>query len=350
MSALTAKRQSQMGALVPAKKAKQELALTNSSNSGALVQKGPPRTSGLLAPIMLLTGHEGEICCAKFHPEGELLASAGYERLIFLWTVYGECDNYHVIKGGHKGAIVELQFNTDGKYIFTASTDKTVGMFDSETGEKIKRMKGHDSIVNSCASSRRGDQLVASGSDDCTVKVWDVRRKGAVKSLQSTYQVTSVTFNDTAQQIMSGGIDNDIKVWDIRNEKSSMSLRGHKDTITGLSLSADGSFLLSNSMDNTLRMWDVRPYAPQERCMRIFSGHQHNFEMNLLRCSWSPDGSRIAAGSANRFVHVWDARSSQLLYKLPGHAGCVNEVSFHPKEPIIMSCSMDKQIYLGELQ
>lgn len=191
--------------------------------------------------------------------------------------------------------------------------------------------------------------MVASGSDDCTVKVWDVRRRGAVKSLQSTYQVTSVTFNDTAQQLLSGGIDNDIKVWDIRNEKSSMVLRGHTDTVTGLSISADGSFLLSNSMDNTLRIWDVRPYAPQERCINVLTGHQNNFEMNLLRCGWSPDGRRVTAGSACRFVHAWDATSGHLLYKLPGHAGCVNEISFHPKEPIIASCSSDKQIYLGEL-
>lgn len=351
MSVLTEKRRLQSSALVPAKRPRNEIAINGGGgNSQALIQKGPTRTSNLLAPIMLLTGHDAEICCAKFHPEGEILASAGYDRLIFLWTVYGECDNYHVIKSGHKGAILEMQFNTDGSNIFTASSDKTIGMFDAETGERLKRMKGHEAVVNSCASSRRGDQLVVSGSDDCSVKVWDVRRKAPVKSLQSTYQVTAVTFDDTAQQVFSGGIDNDIKVWDIRNDRSPMSLRGHSDTVTGLTLSMDGNFLLSNSMDSTMRSWDIRPYAPQERCMRMFMGHQRNFEMNLLRCSWSPDGKRVAAGSADRFVYVWDSHSSQLLYKLPGHAGCVNEVSFHPKESIIVSCSSDKQIYLGELQ
>lgn len=55
---------------------------------------------------------------------------------------------------------------------------------------------------------------------------------------------------------------------------------------------------------------------------------------NLLRCSWSPDGSKVAAGSADRFVHVWDTTSRRLLYKLPGHNGSVNEIQFHPKEPI----------------
>ena len=323
----------------------------NSSGSSAVVShSGPPRTSQLLSPIMLLTGHEGDVLNAKFHPEGNTLASAGTERLIYLWNVFGECDNYHVIKGCHDGAILDLHFNTDGSCIFTASTDKTVGMFDASTGERIKRMKGHSGIINSCCSSRRGDQLVASASDDCTVKVWDTRRRHAIKTLQLTYQVTAVCFDDTTQHVITGGIDNDIKVWNLQNEKLAMDLCGHTDTITDLSLSPDGSFVLSNSMDNTLRMWDIRPYAPQERCAKFFAGHQHNFEMNLLRCSWSPDGRKVAAGSADRDVCIWNTATQQILYKLPGHTGVVNDVQFHPNQPIVMSCSNDKQIYLGEVQ
>lgn len=320
--------------------------------SSALVvhpDAGPPRTSDLLSPIMLLTGHGGDILSSKFHPEGRTLASAGTERLIYMWNVFGECENYHVIRGCHEGAILDLHYNTDGSCMFTASTDKTVGMFDASTGERVKRMKGHSGIVNSCCPSRRGDQLVASASDDCTVKIWDTRRRHAIKTLQLTYQVTAVCFDDTTQHVITGGIDNDIKVWNLQSEKVVMNLTGHTDTITDLTLSPDGSYVLSNAMDNTLRMWDVRPYAPQERCTKLFAGHQHNFEMNLLRCSWSPDGRRIAAGSADRDVCVWNTANGQILYKLPGHAGVVNDVQFHPTQPIVMSCSNDKQIYLGEV-
>ena len=51
----------------------------------------------------------------------------------------------------------------------------------------------------------------------------------------------------------------------------------------------------------------------------------------------------------NRIVHIWDALTSAHVYYLPGHKGSVNEVTFHPKEPIIASCSSDKTIILGEL-
>jgi Prp8 binding protein len=55
---------------------------------------------------------------------------------------------------------------------------------------------------------------------------------------------------------------------------------------------------------------------------------------NLLRCSWSPDGTKVSAGSADRFVYIWDTTSRRIIYKLPGHNGSVNDVVFHPKEPI----------------
>lgn len=165
-------------------------------------------------------------------------------------------------------------------------------------------------------------------------QVWDTRQRAPVNTYQATYQVTSVSFNDTAEQIFSGGIDNDVKVrlvfslnlspilfrlflacslssqsvpqvWDLRKNALAFKMRGHTDTVSGMELSPDGSYLLTNSMDNTgwctripqnnrvdlivslagsliilpVRCWDVRPFAPQERCVKVFTGHKHTFEM-----------------------------------------------------------------------
>lgn len=76
-------------------------------------------------------------------------------------------------------------------------------------------------------------------------------------------QVTAVHFSDGADKVYAGGIDNVVKVWDLRKGEMVMMLEGHSDTVTGMSLSPDGSYLLTNSMDCTLRIWDMRPYAPQ---------------------------------------------------------------------------------------
>lgn len=197
--------------------------------------------------------------------------------ILVLWNVYGECENISLMQG-HSGAIMELHFSTDGNSIYTASTDQTVAIWDIETGARVKRLKGHSNFVNSCQSARRGPVLIVSGSDDSSAKIWDPRKRGQCTTLNNIYQVTAVTFNDTAEQVITGGIDNDIKVWDLRKNALLYRLKGHADTITGLSLSPDGSYLLSNAMDSTLRIWDVRAFAPQERCVKIFTGHQHNFE------------------------------------------------------------------------
>ena len=225
-------------------------------------------------------------------------------------------------------------------------------------------------------------------------------------------QILSVAFSDSGDAVYTAGIENVVNVWDLRREEVSMTLAGHGDSITGMRLSPDGTHLLTNSMDNTLRAWDMRPYAPANRCTKVFAGHVHTFEKNLLRCDWSPDGQKVrgrdgmglrlrwvrgacmhacsatlaqcgcvwvgghrgsaplaslpshsyahralpsprpaqvTAGSGDRCVYIWDANTRHLMYKLPGHSGSVNECVFHPSEPIIGSASSDKTIYLGEL-
>lgn len=250
---------------------------------------------------------------------------------------------------GHTGAILEAHFSTDGSNIYTCSTDKTISIWDVQESIRVRKLKGHTGFVNSVRATRRGNPTLVSGSDDCTIKIWDPRKRNAAHTLDNRYQVTAVCFNDTGEYVISGGIDNDIKVWDTRKNDVLYQLQGHSDTITGLTLSPDGSYVLSNAMDNTLCIFDIRPYVQGERCAQVFAGHQHNFEKNLLRCAWSPDGHRVSAGSSDRFLYVWDVATRRILYKLPGHNGSVNDMDFHPREPIIVSASSDKNLYLGEI-
>lgn len=77
-------------------------------------------------------------------------------------------------------------------------------------------------------------------------------------------------------------------------------LTSHTDSITGLSLSFEGSYLLSTSMDQTVRCWDIRPFAVGNKCVKIYQGISHGFDRNLLRTSWSPSGKFVASGSSEK--------------------------------------------------
>ncbi|TVU08393.1 hypothetical protein EJB05_41797, partial [Eragrostis curvula] len=325
-----------------------ELANVQQQPNQTLGPGGKQRTSSLEAPIMLLTGHQSAVYCMKFNPAGTVIASGSHDRDIFLWYVHGECKNFMVLRG-HKNAILDLQWTIDGTQIISASPDKTVRVWDVETGKQVKKMAEHSSFVNSCCPARKWPPLVVSGSDDGTAKLWDLRQRGAIQTLPDKYQITAVSFSEAADKVFTGGLDNDVKWWDLRKNEVTEYLKGHQDMITGMQLSPDGSYLLTNAMDNELKIWDLRPYAPENRNIKTLTGHQHNFEKNLLKCSWSPDNRKVTAGSADRMVYIWDTTSRRILYKLPGHNGSVNETAFHPTEPIIGSCGSDKQIYLGEL-
>ncbi|KAJ3191637.1 hypothetical protein HK101_007535 [Irineochytrium annulatum] len=334
------------GALV--KRAKEDIIVAPTSSTGAVIRK-IQRTSALQAPIMLLTGHGSEVLSCKFSPSGDNLASSSFDRTIMLWSTYGECKNYQVLKG-HTGAVLEVQWSRDGSQIFSASTDKTLGVWDATTGQRIKKLKGHGTFVNTVSVARRGAELLASGSDDSTLRIWDLRSKNPAHTLKDRFQVTATCWSEDASSVFSGGIDNEIKCWDLRRLAVGYSLQGHLDIVTGLRVGPDGSgSLLSNAMDNTARVWDVKPFAAggaSTRLLKIFEGAPHGMEKHLLKPCWSSDGAFVAAGSADRSVVVWEVATRRIVYKLPGHKGCVTEVDWHPKEPIILSGSNDKTLFL----
>lgn len=298
---------------------------------------------------MLLAGHADAVLSLRFSPDGAVLGSASADRQIYLWRVYGDCEN-HMALTGHKNAVLELHWLADGDSLVSASADRTVRLFDAVAGEEVARFTQHTAIVNACCPVRRGPPLVASGSDSGVVHLWDTRARRAARTFEGRAPVTAVAFSDAGDQVFAGGVDNVIKVWDLRADSVAFIMEGHSDSITGLALNPAGTHLLSNAMDNTLRSWDVRAYvAGEERCMHAFTGHSSGFEKSLLRCAWSPDGKRVSAGSSDRMVYVWDVASGDVVYALPGHHGAVTEAVFHPYEPILGSCSADKTIYLGEL-
>ncbi|TIA53302.1 WD40 repeat-like protein [Aureobasidium pullulans] len=355
------------GQMVKRQKSDNSMALTSASQNGTIIHS-THRGPALSAPVMELSGHTGEVLAARFNPEGNYIASAGTDRNILLWRTSGDCENYGILSG-HKGAILDLQWSRDSRNIFSASADMHIASWDLETAQRIRRHQGHDEVINALDISRRGEDILFSASDDGYIGIWDPRQKAAVDFIETNFPVTAIALAEAGNELYSGSIDNDIKVWDLRKKQVSYSLIGHTDTITSLAVSPDSQTLLSNSHDSTVRTWDIRPFAPTERHIRTFDGAPTGMDKYLIRATWDTKGKRIAAGSGDRSVVVWDAGTGKLLQKLPGHKGSVNDVRFapndeplskslllydhlcstHTDQTLVLSASTDRNLMLGSL-
>ncbi|XP_055920340.1 U5 small nuclear ribonucleoprotein 40 kDa protein-like [Eupeodes corollae] len=316
---------------------------------GRTVIAGILRTSSLPSPIIRLEDHQGAINSCKFHPLGELVMSAGYDKQIYIRCVYGDTGGVMTMTG-HRGTITETQFSPDGSTVYSSSLDDSVALWDTATGARLKFLEGHRSEVNTVQSSRTSNHTICSGSNDGTIRLWDTREAHAVQMFNSGYQVLASCFNDRGDHIMSGGVDNCIKIWDLRKNEIVSILIGHEDMISGMALSPSGNYLLSNSLDNTLRIWNMRPFMHLDRCVDSFIANQSMTEPNLLRCAWSRDSKCIAAGSSDQHVYIWDVMSRQKVCELEGHETSVIDIDFHPIEPILVSGSSYENLYLHELQ
>ncbi|WFD32308.1 hypothetical protein MSPP1_003353 [Malassezia sp. CBS 17886] len=342
---------------------------------GALVARDS-RTSSLRAAVVALKdAHGAEILDVKFAPDGQTIAAAGTDQTISLWETLGENRNIGQLQG-HRRAVTCVAWlpPTGERYLVSGSADTTLAVWNTATGEKVRRWRGHKGIVNSVACARSGPRaLVASASDDGHVLLWDLEERRPVDAWDFRFPVTAVEFSADASQLFVGGIDNAVHVMDIASKQEHYALRGHADTIASLALSPSGTHLLSSSLDDTVRIWDVRPFAPDRepgqtgdpRLYRTLTGTTSGFENLLIRAAWSPDGERVASGSADRTCTVWECVQTSALvcrrlptsvdkgtviYKLPGHRGTCTAVSVHPVEPIVVSASTDRTLLLGEIE
>lgn len=349
------------------KRQRTEAPLPLSPTSTLSTYKADPKAlNSLPEPNLKLTGHASPIYSLSFSnstakQNAGFLASGSFDKSILLWNVGGFCaDNYNVLSGANN-AILQLDWSKTDDNIYAATADKTVLNFDSNSGTLVKKYT-QSHIVNSLQASTTAANLFVTAGDNRAASLYDTRIGGKlpVKSISEEFQLTAVALGGEADRLVFvGGIDNKIKAYDFRKISDTttdntpiITLTGHTDTVSGISLSPDKAYLLSNAMDNTLNMWDVKGFVEGgdvNRLKKTFTGHKHGNERRLLKCGWSHDASLVTCGSSDKIVHVWDVESGEELYTLPGHSGSVNDVQFSKGGGVIASGSSDCSVFLGEL-
>jgi WD40 repeat protein len=164
-------------------------------------------------------------------------------------------------------------------------------------------LKGHTALVSSVAFNKAGN-LLASGSYDKSVKLWDYPSGKVLQTLNHGAAVYTVAFNVDGNVVASGAQDNIIKLWNPQDGKSIQELKGHTGIVTSIAYSPDGVLLASGSADKSVRLWETKGQAKE---LKNLGSHKES----VYSVAFSPNGEYLASGSFDGAVKVWDVKGQK---------------------------------------
>ncbi|KFY95951.1 hypothetical protein V498_03029 [Pseudogymnoascus sp. VKM F-4517 (FW-2822)] len=221
---------------------------------------------------------------------------------------------------GHSSAVHSVAFSHDSRLLASASDDNTVKIWDAATGTLQQTLEGHSSAVHSVAFSH-DSRLLASASDDNTVKIWDA----ATGTLQQTLEghssaVHSVAFSHDSRLLASASGDN----------------TGHGYAVYSVAFSDDSKLLASASFDKTVKVWDTATGTLQQ----TLKGHS----WSVGSVAFSHDSRLLASASSDKTVKIWDTATGTLQQTLRGHSSAVDSIAFSHDSRLLASASYDNTV------
>jgi WD40 repeat protein len=301
---------------------------------------------------------------------------------------------------GHSDWIRSLAFSPDGKTILSSSNDKTVRLWDIETGQLLHLLTGHRDRVK-CVGISPDAQMLLSCSADSEVKAWDKRRLNHKKTGDNRYTikassspitlVNALPVSPVAQPpiFVTGAGNGRIAIWDLETGEWQRTIQAHSSSVLSMAFSSDGQWLASGSQNKSIKLWNLNNESKQPEyvignahmsqilSLAISTPHQtlvsggadrtiklwdlvtgkerspkHILEGHAGRV-WcvavSPDGTKVASASADFTVKLWDIQTGTLLQTFTGHLGEVRTVVFSPKENLLASAGDDLEIKLWQV-
>jgi WD40 repeat protein len=246
------------------------------------VQSSAAQQEGTVESSVLL-GHTGDVHGVAFHPHMPLLASAGADKTVRLWST--RTRRLLGTLRGHDSIVSGVAFSPDGRTIASAGWDSTVRLWNAHTRRLRRELRGHGDMVTGVAFSPQDGRTVASSSVDESVRLWNVRTgrgelvRSPTDSPEGSEPVWGVAFSPDGRRLAyanprasgvafrppngdvlaSAGWDGTISLWEARMGSSQDAppqvLRGHEEMVRGVAFSPDGRLLASAGADNTIRLW-----------------------------------------------------------------------------------------------
>ncbi|KAF2827736.1 WD40 repeat-like protein [Ophiobolus disseminans] len=154
---------------------------------------------------------------------------------------------------GHGSYVSSVAFLPDGARLASGSDDKTVKVWDTQSGQCLQTLEGHGRYVSLVAFSPDGTRL-ASGSYDKTVKVWDTQSRQCLQTLEGhDHYISSVAFSPNGMRLTSGSYDKTVKVWDMQSGRCLQTLEGHGRPVSSVAFSLHGTHLITDQGNDRLK-------------------------------------------------------------------------------------------------
>lgn len=267
-----------------------------------------------------LRSHIGKITSVSYNPNGQLLISASSDRTIRLWNA-PEGRVLHILRG-HSEDVYTVACSPDGRMLATGSGDRTVRLWRIADGAALAVLRGHSGNVYGVTWSPDG-QALASVGDDQAIHLWRVAEQCQWSALYGHIGcVYSVGWNPDGRYIVSGSADQTVRLWDAMSGALLGVWRGHTGTVRAVAWSPNGQVVASGGDDYTVRIWQVRG----GRLLHTLVGH-----VKPVQCiAFSPDGRTLASASADQTVRLWRVNEGTLFHVLSGHIGPINSLAYNP--------------------
>mmetsp|Transcript_32623 Transcript_32623/g.45270 ORF Transcript_32623/g.45270 Transcript_32623/m.45270 type:complete len:316 (+) Transcript_32623:173-1120(+) len=276
-----------------------------------------------------------------------VLATAGYDHTVRFWqATSGIC--YRTLQYADS-QVNKLEITPDKQYL-AAAGNPHIRLFEVATNnpQPVLSFDGHSGNVTAVGFEKDSKWLF-SGSEDGTVKLWDVRAQGCQREYESRAAVNSVVLLPNQEELLSADQNGNIRVWDLTANACSCELVPEVGTaVRSLSASADGSLVVAANNNGTCYVWRLQRGARLTTHFEPFHKLQaHN--SYILKCLISPDGRYLVTTSSDSTVKLWNMDGFTLERTLKGHQRWVWDCVFSVDAAFLVTASSDATARLWEV-
>jgi WD40 repeat protein len=259
------------------------------------------------ALLHTLRGHHGPIFSLKWNKRGNYLLSGSYDKTTIVWDV-SESTGYVVQQfTDHRAPALDVDWK-DNETFASCSTDKTVQVCRVGTPRPIKVYTGHTDEVNGVKWDPSG-RFLASCSDDCTAKVWEVDsdRTGPLYDFnRHTEEIYTLKWSPNTSNttlLATASFDGTVMLWNIDDGSRYRVFDRHSDSVYSVAFSPSGDYLASGSLAGQMYIWDIE----ENRHIKSYKGTGDIFEV-----AWNKEETRVAGCFSSNVVAVVDFKKSTL--------------------------------------